>query len=150
MSVFVTTDIHGEYDMFIELLNKINLSDDDTLYILGDYVDRGPEPIKVIQKIMSMSNVVCLIGNHDCMCYRVLRYFDTDMEKLSEEKKVNFALDSMDWLNNDGEITRTKFKELDIDEKYDILDFLCELSAYEKIGVNGQRYILKLQPYIRH
>ena len=41
---YVIADIHGENNKFIELLDKIKLKDEDTLYILGDVLDRGPYP----------------------------------------------------------------------------------------------------------
>ena len=45
---YVMSDIHGEYDKFLEMLQKIDLQDDDTLYILGNVVDRGEELITLI------------------------------------------------------------------------------------------------------
>ena len=42
MATYVIADIHGEYNMFLELLDKIGLKPTDTLYILGDVIDRGP------------------------------------------------------------------------------------------------------------
>ena len=42
MATYVISDIHGECDMFLEMLEKIELKDSDILYILGDVVDRGP------------------------------------------------------------------------------------------------------------
>ena len=56
MATYVTSDIHGEYDLFIRLLEKIQLKDKDTLYVLGDVVDRGPHPIKTLLKLMEMPN----------------------------------------------------------------------------------------------
>lgn len=56
-----TSDIHGEYDKFMELLDKIKLKETDTLYILGDILDRGPHPIKTLRKLMDMPNVICII-----------------------------------------------------------------------------------------
>ena len=52
MATYVISDIHGEYDKFITLLEKIDLKDSDTLYILGDVVDRGPNPVKTLLKLM--------------------------------------------------------------------------------------------------
>ena len=54
MAVYILADIHGMYDKFIRMLDKINMTDEDILYVLGDMVDRGPHPIKVVQKIMNM------------------------------------------------------------------------------------------------
>ena len=63
MAYYVMSDIHGEYEQFVELLGKINLKDEDTLYVLGDILDRGPHPIKVMRKLMEMPNAVCLVTN---------------------------------------------------------------------------------------
>ena len=41
----------------MELLDIIKLKETDTLYILGDVLDRGPRPIKVLLKLMEMLNV---------------------------------------------------------------------------------------------
>lgn len=50
MATYVISDIHGQYKMFLDLLDKIKLKDTDTLYILGDILDRGPHPIKALIK----------------------------------------------------------------------------------------------------
>ena len=52
MATYVISDIHGQYDIFIELLDKIQFQNTDTLYILGDILDRGPHPIKTLMKLM--------------------------------------------------------------------------------------------------
>ena len=44
-AIYVISDIHGEYDLFMKMLEKIKFQDTDTLYILGDILDRGPNPI---------------------------------------------------------------------------------------------------------
>ena len=42
MSMFVIGDIHGELEQLKTLIQKINLNDEDELYVLGDVIDRGP------------------------------------------------------------------------------------------------------------
>ena len=41
---YVCGDIHGQYDDYIQILEQIDLKDDDTLYIIGDAIDRGATP----------------------------------------------------------------------------------------------------------
>lgn len=65
MAAYVLSDIHGQYNLFTDVLNKINLKDSDTLYVLGDVLDRGDNPIKVLLKLMEMPNAVCIVGNHE-------------------------------------------------------------------------------------
>ena len=39
--IYVMSDIHGMYDKYIEMMDLIDLKETDTLYILGDIIDRG-------------------------------------------------------------------------------------------------------------
>ena len=48
MATYVISDIHGEYGKFMELLDIIHFSDEDILYVLGDVVDRGKNPVKTV------------------------------------------------------------------------------------------------------
>ena len=48
--IYAMSDLHGCYDKYIKMPEKINFGDDDTLYILGDIVDRGPDGIKILHK----------------------------------------------------------------------------------------------------
>ncbi len=69
MRKFAISDIHGCFLSFEALLDKIALSTSDCLYLLGDYIDRGPDSKKVIDKILQLRKegyqVDCLAGNHD-------------------------------------------------------------------------------------
>ena len=55
---YLISDIHGCYEEYRGLLDKIHFSHRDELYVLGDAMDRGPEPIKVIQDMMRRPNVI--------------------------------------------------------------------------------------------
>ena len=47
--IYAMSDIHGQYEQFLTLLEQIGIRKEDTLYILGDVVDRGPEPMKILK-----------------------------------------------------------------------------------------------------
>ena len=38
MATYVISDIHGQYALFMDILNKINLQDSDTLYVVFEYM----------------------------------------------------------------------------------------------------------------
>ena len=71
MKQWVITDIHGCAKTFEELLHRIGFNRSDTLYLLGDYVDRGPDSKGVLDLVMQLSQsrhkVYCLLGNHEIM-----------------------------------------------------------------------------------
>ena len=61
--IYCISDIHGEYEKFMQMLGLIGLKDEDTLYVLGDVLDRGEQPIKTLLKLMEMPNAVFILGN---------------------------------------------------------------------------------------
>jgi len=65
------SDIHGCNRTLLAMLDLLAVSKADTLYFLGDYVDRGPDSKGVIDTIWRMQSegyqVHCLMGNHEAM-----------------------------------------------------------------------------------
>ena len=46
---YVISDLHGRYDLFLRLLEMIRFNEADTLFFLGDAVDRGPDGVTILQ-----------------------------------------------------------------------------------------------------
>ena len=140
---YIIADIHGCYTEFLELLEKIGFSDDDELFVLGDAMDRGPEPIKVIQDLMSRPNVTYILGNHDDMMLQSLRKLAVDVTEaslidLSDDDFISYY----HWLREGGNTTEEQFRQLFHEERRDVLDFLECAPAYEMIEDNDKLYIL--------
>ena len=67
---FAISDIHGCSDTFRKLVREvIRLEKNDILYLLGDYVNKGPDSKGVIDFIFDLREqgyqVKCLRGNHE-------------------------------------------------------------------------------------
>lgn len=82
--IYVMSDIHGNSERFNSVMEQINLQPEDTLYILGDVVDRFPDGIRILRKLMGMPNVKMLRGNHEQM---MLRTILVPYEQLSGEEQ---------------------------------------------------------------
>ena len=67
--IYAVSDIHGLYDKYQQMLKKIHFTDDDVLYVVGDVVERGAEPIKVLKDMCMRANVIPILGNHDFLWY---------------------------------------------------------------------------------
>jgi serine/threonine protein phosphatase 1 len=65
------SDIHGCLKTFEALLDKIAFTQSDQLFLLGDFVDRGPDSKGVIDLVWKMQkegyDIHCLRGNHEQM-----------------------------------------------------------------------------------
>ncbi len=67
-------DIHGCSQALAVLLDAIAPTSDDTLVLLGDYVDRGPDSHGVIEELIALQSrcqVIPLVGNHELMMLAV-------------------------------------------------------------------------------
>lgn len=136
---YAISDIHGCYEEYIKLLEKIGFSEDDTLYILGDICDRGEKPMEVYNDIMTRDNVIPLFGNHEHLAYINLRHLiKNDVSKLTKDER----LDLIDWLTSGGKPTFSEFISLSKADRMDFIEFLKSFSMYEDITINGKRFVL--------
>jgi serine/threonine protein phosphatase 1 len=141
--IYVVSDIHGCYDQYIALLQKIDLTSQDVLYVLGDVLDRGPAPIKVLQDMMKRSNVFTILGNHDfvaAVCLKELSKQITEESLDSLDKNILGVIS--DWLSDGGAATLKEFRSLPLEDRADVMDYLGEFSLSEEINVAGKTYIL--------
>lgn len=110
---FAIGDIHGCSKTLDSLINqKLKLVSGDTVYFLGDYVDRGPDSKGVIDQILNLKssgiNIKPLLGNHEFMlletiekpmtlaqwtlngCKETLKSFDIRFPDALEPHYINF------------------------------------------------------------
>lgn len=115
MAKYVISDLHGEYEMFMAMLDKINFSDKDELYILGDILDRGKRPLDIVDYIVGKSNITWIKGNHDNM---FCEYVDNN--------------NSMLWFMNGGYTTYEQLM-LSRNEGYitSLYNYIKKLSTYK-------------------
>ncbi len=90
--MYVMGDIHGQYDKMVAALRAAGLIDGDnhwrggrgTLWFMGDYFDRGPDGIAVVDLIRALQDeaaaaggrVGALLGNHDVLILAAHRFGD--------------------------------------------------------------------------
>lgn len=143
MSTYVISDIHGNYDGYMKMLDQIRFSNKDILYVNGDVVDRGKHGIKILQHMMMHTNIYPILGNHDYMAYHCLKFL---MQEISEENVDTLTSDRiqgiLEWQSVGGSETRNEFKMLSIEEKQDIIDYFEEFSLYETASINGNDFVI--------
>ena len=126
---YCISDIHGCYDEFMQLLDEIRFSPDDTLYVLGDVIDRGKDPLGCLQFVMETPNIHMLMGNHEQMMVDAL--FNNDGQDHLEH-----------WFYNGGDSTCSQFQGLGEDEKVRVIEFLTALPYLVEVKIGNQNYIL--------
>lgn len=137
--IYVMSDIHGCYDKYEKMLNKINLREEDVLYILGDIMDRGPAGFKIALDIAKRKNVVLLRGNHDQQTAILLsNLFMLQDEKMAEKIGSLFSM----WLSDGGNATMNEYLKLSEKEQEIALNIIENSLISKEIQVNGITYLL--------
>jgi len=136
---YVMSDIHGCYDKYRHLLEQIHFSAKDTLYILGDLVDRGAQSMEVVLDVAERKNVICLRGNHDHLANLMLRRFGQGTYRKSD---LPLLADFNLWLEDGGKQTYKDFRQQDAEHQQKILSYLNSLPIFEETEVGGQKYFL--------
>ncbi|TXF91733.1 serine/threonine protein phosphatase [Neolewinella aurantiaca] len=97
MRQFSITDIHGHLKTFEALLQRLDFSVHDQLFLLGDFIDRGPDSKGVIDYVEELRatghQVHCLRGNHEQMALDAV--YGNDSWRM--------------WLNNGGKEACSSF-----------------------------------------
>lgn len=128
--VYCMADIHGEILRWKEMLQLIQFSDEDTLYILGDVIDRNPHGIEILQDIMRRPNVKMILGNHEQMMLDSFCSYDTIGCRCR-------------WKANGGGNTyRSMVYRISAEERLEILRFIQELPDHLDIEVDGREFHL--------
>lgn len=75
--IFAVGDIHGSFDQLQDLIQKIPIDfATDTLVFIGDYIDRGPGSVEVVDYLLDLKKrvpeVIFLKGNHEDMLEKYL------------------------------------------------------------------------------
>jgi len=139
MATYVISDIHGKADAFFDLLNQVQFSDADELYVLGDLIDRGSKSAEIFHWAVeeAPSNVHFLLGNHEDMAESVLA-------RVSDEGSIYDMFNYSDiWNYNGGIQTLNSLRE-----KYGAkwcrksAQWIRELPIYYIVEVNGKEWLL--------
>lgn len=143
MATYVLSDIHGNYQKYREMLQKIQFSDNDTLYIVGDILDRGEEGLRILLDISERFNVIPILGNHELLAGKFLKMM---LEEVNEETLASFSIEKIqalqDWMLDGGSTTIQEFKKLSTFDRETAVEFLGEFSLAEEITVQGKTFLM--------
>lgn len=127
---YCMSDIHGEILKWRDMLELIQFSDEDTLYVLGDVIDRNPHGIEILRDIMKRPNIHMIIGNHEEMMLKTLgRNNEYHARRLWQQ-------------NGGGSTYREMVYGITPEERNSILQFVSELPDFMEIEVNGRSFYL--------
>lgn len=161
MGIYIMSDIHGCYDDFLSMLEKIKFSDTDQLIMAGDYIDRGKQSYEMLKWIEQCPpNALLLRGNHE---EEFAAYVDLMLLlDRREELKTDFAsnadtavlYDSVKYFIRRGALSALYFDLYGticslLEQNHITLHDLCRWSAiirqmpyYHKLMIRNRTYII--------
>ena len=132
--IYLLSDIHGNERRFCSILKQIRLQPEDTLYVLGDVIDRHPGGLRILRRIMAMPNARMLLGNHEYMMLRALG------QPYDDNADDGRAMEH--WYRNGGKVTHDHWKRLRKTVRAEMLSYLRNLPLSMDLEYNGTAYKL--------
>lgn len=139
--IYVMSDIHGCYQKYLAMLKMIHFSPHDTLYLIGDVIDRGEEGIDLLLDILGRKNVHLLMGNHEYVMSVLLSNAKIPLERtsvISQELRQGLEI----WLEDGGWPTFQTYLKLSAETKLTLKRFLFQLPLFAQITIGKQEFIL--------
>ena len=129
--IYVMSDIHGNMRRFRSVMRQIRLKATDTLYILGDVIDRYPDGVK--------PNIKMLLGNHEYMMLNALYHIRVNND---EDVEAEMESDLELWYRNGGRITHQSLKHYRKTVRQEIFEYLKSLPICLDLEICGNKYKL--------
>jgi len=117
MATYFCSDLHGQYYSFCRLLDKISFSAGDTMYVLGDFIDKGKNSLRLAALLMETDGVKALLGNHE---YYFLRYYSYCVSEYAARRIDDFWQKMGEYFPEDADKSRLS----------DIADYIETLPYY--------------------
>ncbi len=137
--IYVMADIHGNRRRFDSVMNQICLTSEDTLYVLGDTIDRHMDGVRILQQLMEMPNARLLLGNHEYMMLQAMTHLvDPEGGESEFEKAKHYRR----WYRNGGRVTHANISHIGRREREKIFAFLKDLPLSYEAEAGGVRYRL--------
>ena len=137
---YAVANLHGCFNKFKKLLREIKFSDNDVMYVIGDIVDCGEEPIELLCDLSMRYNVIPIVGDCDLRALELLTELDKMLGGASPDPEAFAKM--TEWLQDGGQKTIEGFKALDDDMKEGVLEYLADMSLYEEVESGGKKYLL--------
>ncbi|MDO5119369.1 MAG: metallophosphoesterase [Coriobacteriales bacterium] len=129
MATYVFSDVHGHIAPVARLLSRVSPSDDDTIFMLGDMIDRGPDPLGVMYLCRDLPGCTVLLGNHEDLMLSFFEHPNDDMAKIN-------------WVINGGGTTAEGLASIPPSKCVELLDWVGSLPLSAHTRVNGRPYLM--------
>ena len=142
MATYAIGDIHGQLEVLKMLISKLNLTSEDHVIFLGDYIDWGPDWFGVIKYINELKNtckITILRGNHEQMMLDAIHGLTQDKAFEMNDPHLDYI---SYWMTIGGDATIEDFIKLKNEDKQIVINFLEELLVDISIDVNNDSYVL--------
>ncbi len=141
--IYVSSDWHGIAPAVIAaLLSQAKFSDGDTLYVLGDVIDRGEHGVTHLKWLMAHPNTHLLLGNHEDMLLSCDFLFREGYEAADNRLTPSEMTALHTWKYNGAAPTLAALRAEPPAVQADLLAYLRRAPLYEAVQVSGRRYVL--------
>lgn len=140
---YISSPFYGHYDSFISLIKKINLADDDDLFILGNAIGHHEDSMKLLTELSYRPNVYLIMGRQEFYAKTLLPKLQPAASFVESYNDLEGADKELfgQWIKEGGYNFARDFFELPDDEKDAVLDYLEDMEEVSVLEHDGKQFV---------
>ena len=141
--IYAMSDIHGCIEDIHKQMEQVDLSEDNRIVFLGDYIDYGNSSYQVLQYIWDLQKkygdkkVIVLKGNHEQMFLEWIDDYRNPYSDGTEEYPI-----FNDWLRTDFECDANTISTFISDQQMNFLNQISRTCSMETINKEAVQMVL--------
>ena len=141
--IYAISDIHGCMEELDRKMKLVDLSGDNRIVFLGDYIDYGPASGQVLQYLFHLqqeygaNKVIVLMGNHEAMFLEWIDEFKKEQTPLME------ALSYDSWLKTDSEHGYNTLRTLISEEQFRHITEIERKASFTVLNTQAVKMVLE-------
>ena len=156
MATWVVGDVHGCYSTFKNLLKNEEIKEEDTIILIGDIIDRGPDSVKMLkwamQNITDDGKYQMVCGNHEDNIIHDFKQVENRFNSgyFADNKNIK-SLNDLDVITLDTHYDFTSYMYCKgyetVESVRPFIEWFAKLPLYKKITVTTpagteQKYVI--------
>ena len=138
MATYAFSDLHAQYDLWQQI--KDFIKPEDTVYCLGDCIDRGDVGLEILNEVIETPNIILLRGNHEDFIDSI----GSEVMRCEPDEDVYWTVPNLRlWYMNGAEETIKAFQSLTKAKQKYLIETIRKLPTHaEYVNTKGETIYL--------
>lgn len=142
--IYAMSELRGNYRLYKRMLELINFSSKDELYIVGNVIGPYGGSVDILYDMSMRDNIFPILGDGEYFALKLLRELCSIIDKADFEKHLPEKLygEYAVFINNYGQSIINEFRNITLNERLALMEYLEEFELYSELKIGEKNFLL--------